>query len=226
ALTFTIALIGRPNVGKSTLFNRLVGRRIALVDDMPGLTRDRREGEAKLGHLSFRVFDTAGLEVAEPGSLAARMRKQTELAIGDADLCLFLIDARAGVTGLDQELAISLRKAECPVVVLANKCEGKAAEAGFYEAYNLGLGEPVAISAEHGEGLGELIQVIAPHIEAAEGWLPDDDFDGDPKDKPVRLVIVGRPNAGKSTLINNMVGEDRLLTGAEAGITRDAIAVD
>lgn len=223
-MTFLIALIGRPNVGKSTLFNRLVGRRLALVDDMPGLTRDRREGEARLGNLKFRVLDTAGLDIAEPGSLAARMSAQTEQAIAEADLCLFLIDARAGVTGLDKELAGTLRKAGCPVVVIANKCEGRAAEAGFYESYALGLGEPVAISAEHGEGLGELIEVVAPHLEAAEGRL-DEDGDSGP-DKPVRLVVVGRPNAGKSTLINKMVGQERLLTGAEAGITRDAIAID
>lgn len=223
-MTITIALVGRPNVGKSTLFNRLVGRRLALVDDMPGLTRDRREGEGRLGHLGFRVLDTAGLEIAAAGSLAARMRAQTEIAIEEADLCLFLIDARAGVTGLDNELAEALRKSDRPVVVLANKCEGRAAEAGFFESYALGLGEPIAISAEHGEGLGELAQVIAPFVEAAEGRIDGDDDDGE--DKPVRLVIVGRPNAGKSTLINRLVGAERLLTGAEAGITRDAIAID
>ncbi|MFV2093217.1 MAG: GTPase, partial [Hyphomicrobiales bacterium] len=187
-MTFLIALIGRPNVGKSTLFNRLVGRRLALVDDMPGLTRDRREGEARLGNLKFRVLDTAGLDIAEPGSLAARMSAQTEQAIAEADLCLFLIDARAGVTGLDKELAGSLRKSECPVVVIANKCEGRAAEAGFYESYALGLGEPVAISAEHGEGLGELIEVVAPYMAAAGDRLGEDGESG--PDKPVRLVVV------------------------------------
>lgn len=222
-MTFTIALVGRPNVGKSTLFNRLVGRRLALVDDMPGLTRDRREGDARLGHLRFRVLDTAGLEDAAPGSLAARMRAQTEAAVAEANLCLLMFDAREGVTGLDRELAASLRRSNCPLVLIANKCEGRAAEAGFYESYALGLGEPIAISAEHGEGLGELIETLEPFIESYDDSLDDEEDD---PDKPVRLVIVGRPNAGKSTLVNRLIGSERMLTGAEAGITRDAISVD
>jgi GTP-binding protein len=219
---FHVAIVGRPNVGKSTLFNRLVGRRLALVDDQPGVTRDRREGEARIGALQFVAIDTAGLDEAGPETLAGRMQAQTEAAIADADISLFMIDARAGITPLDSHFAGLLRKSGKPVVLLANKVEGRAAEAGLLEAYALGLGEPLAISAEHGEGLGELHDAILAHAGDETAMLED----ADDSDKPIRIAIVGRPNAGKSTLINRMIGEERLLTGPEAGITRDSIAVD
>jgi GTP-binding protein len=220
-----VAIIGRPNVGKSTLFNRLVGRKLALVDDQPGVTRDRREGEARLGDLDFTAIDTAGLDEAAPGSLAGRMRAQTEAAVRAADLSLFLIDARAGVTPLDAHFADMLRTIGKPVVLIANKAEGRAGEAGVLEAFSLGLGEPVAISAEHGEGMADLYTALAAHRSEGE------DEDGEPEpgakeDRAIRVAVVGRPNAGKSTLINRMIGEERLLTGPEAGITRDSISVD
>jgi GTP-binding protein len=217
----TVAIIGRPNVGKSTLFNRLVGQKLALVDDRPGVTRDRREGEAELGHLDFRVIDTAGLEQAEPGSLSDRMRQQTEAAIDEADLILFLIDARAGVLPADQTFAELVRRSGKPVVLLANKAESRGAMAGAYDAFSLGLGDPVPLSAEHGEGMGDLLEAIEPFIET-QGEEDDEDRAG----KPLRVAIVGRPNAGKSTLVNRMIGSERLLTGPEAGITRDTISVD
>lgn len=228
---FTLAIVGRPNVGKSTLFNRLVGRRLALVDDRPGVTRDLREGEARLGHLCFTVVDTAGLEEATDDSLPGRMRRLTERAIGQADAALFVIDARVGVTPVDEALADLLRRSGTPVLLAANKSEGRAAEGGLIEAFSLGLGEPLAISAEHGEGMGDLLAVLQPLVDAAEddAALTDvaveDADDGISEARPLRIAVVGRPNAGKSTLINAILGQDRLLTGPEAGITRDAISV-
>ncbi|KAF0227257.1 MAG: GTP-binding [Beijerinckiaceae bacterium] len=242
-MPFTLALVGRPNVGKSTLFNRLVGKKLALVDDQPGVTRDRREGAAKLADLSFTVIDTAGLEEAAEGSLTARMREQTEAAIADADCVLFMIDARAGVTPDDSFFAEIVRRSNTPVIIGANKAEGKAASAGIIDAYALGFGEPVAISAEHGDGMGELYDALRPMVDLAaevqaevvaearaEAGLPplgeDEEGTEDDPTKPIRIAIVGRPNAGKSTLINAMLGEERLLTGPEAGITRDSIGLD
>lgn len=228
---FTLAIIGRPNTGKSTLFNRLVGKRLALVDDRPGVTRDLREGEARLGPLRFVVMDTAGLEEATDDSLPGRMRKLTERAIAEADLCLFLIDAREGVTALDRQLAEMLRRAEARVILAANKAEGRAGGEGLYEAYELGLGEPVALSAEHGEGMGELLEALeeaAETLPPAEGAVTEAEAADDPlaERRPLQIAVTGRPNAGKSTLINTILGEDRLLTGPEAGITRDAISVE
>jgi GTP-binding protein len=217
-----IAIIGRPNVGKSTLFNRLVGRKIALVDDLPGVTRDRREGEARLHDLEFIAIDTAGLEEAASDSLAGRMVAQTRAAIEDADASIFVIDARAGVTPVDAHFATLLREAGKPVILVANKAEGRAGESGFLDAYSLGIGEPIAVSAEHGEGMGDLRDALAAVIGAPE----EEEEAGDAEGKPVQIAVVGRPNAGKSTLINRFIGEDRLLTGPEAGITRDSIAVD
>jgi GTP-binding protein len=242
-MSFTLAIVGRPNVGKSTLFNRLVGRRLALVDDQPGVTRDLREGEARLGDLRFTVIDTAGLEEATDESLQGRMRKLTERAVGMADACLFLIDARAGVLPADETFAEILRKRSAHVILAANKGEGRAADAGVLDAYALGLGEPLRLSAEHGEGLGELAGILRPLIAAAEEKAAetsteaevdvdvDADADGDTgprvptQEKPLQIAVVGRPNAGKSTLVNRILGEDRLLTGPEAGITRDAISL-
>lgn len=227
-MSITVAIVGRPNVGKSTLFNRLVGKRLALVDDAPGVTRDRREGDARLADLEFSIFDTAGLDDAADGTLEGRMRAQTLAAIDEADLCLFMIDARAGVTPLDQHFAEIVRKADKPVILAANKCEGRQGEIALYEAYALGLGEPVGISAEHGEGLSELYDALVPFVDAAQEDAIAEGVSEEPAgaDKPLRVAIIGRPNAGKSTLINRLLGEDRLLTGPEAGITRDSIAVD
>ncbi len=252
-MSFTLAIVGRPNVGKSTLFNRLVGKRIAIVDDTPGVTRDRREAEGRIADLEFRLFDTAGLEEGEEGSLSDRMRKQTVRAIADADVALMLYDARQGVTPMDEHFAAWLRRSDTPVLLGANKCEGSAVVDGIYEAYSLGLGEPIGLSAEHGEGLGELYQAIVEALKE-KGIDPyegeDDGKNADRSDRdtgptegdmdyefvdpegeeeeirPLRLAIVGRPNAGKSTLINYLVEEDRLITGPEAGLTRDSISVD
>ena len=240
----TVAIVGRPNVGKSTLFNRLVGKRLALVDDTPGVTRDRRPGDARLGDLRFTIIDTAGLEEADRSSLEGRMRRQTEEAIDTADAVLFLIDARAGVTPLDAHFADVARKTTRPVILLANKAEGRAGESGLYESYSLGLGEPIAISAEHGEGLADLYDALKPHVDRVseeeearreeavtnvdvneDGELIDEEDPVGTAERPLRVAIVGRPNAGKSTLINKMVGEDRMLTGPEAGSTRDSISV-
>jgi len=238
-MTFTLAIVGRPNVGKSTLFNRLVGKKLALVDDQPGVTRDLREGEARLGNLRFTVIDSAGLEEATDDSLQGRMRRLTERAVEMADICLFLVDARVGITPSDQVFAEILRKKNAHVILAANKAEGRAGEAGLLEAYSLGLGEPLRLSAEHGEGMDELYHVLLPLAdlfeERAAADAPEtdvevgeEDEDG-PRvpthDKPLQICVVGRPNAGKSTLINKIIGEERLLTGPEAGITRDAISV-
>lgn len=220
----TVAIIGRPNVGKSTLFNRLVGKRLALVDDLPGVTRDRREGDAHLLGLDFRIVDTAGYEDEDAVTLPGRMRQQTEAAVRQADVALFLIDARAGIVPLDEEIARWLRGAKTPVVLVANKAEGRAGEAGVIEAMALGLGDPVQISAEHGEGVADLFEALLPFVESDD--VADKDEENDNPDAPLKLAIVGRPNAGKSTLVNRMLGEDRMITGPEAGITRDSIAVD
>jgi GTPase len=238
-MPFTLAITGRPNVGKSTLFNRLVGRRLALVDDQPGVTRDLREGAGRLGALRFTVIDTAGLEEADAESLAGRMRALTERAIDAADVCLFMVDARAGITPLDRTLAEVLRKRAARLIVVANKAEGRAAEAGLIEAWELGLGEPVALSAEHGIGMDELLRALEPVAaefpDAAEVVEVADEIDDSvdeegrgaalPVGRPIQIAVMGRPNAGKSTLVNGILGEDRLLTGPEAGLTRDAIAV-
>jgi GTPase len=233
--TPVIAIIGRPNVGKSTLFNRLTGKRSALVSDMPGLTRDRREGEAELAGNVVTVVDTAGLEEAKRGSIAERMRQQTETALKEADLVLFLVDAREGVTPNDKVFARSVRASGRPVIVVANKSEGRAGDAGFYAAFELGFGEPVAVSAEHGEGMGEL----ETDILAALGLKPivqkrrergaeaEPEVPPEPRPaRPIRVAIVGRPNAGKSTLVNAFLGEERMITGPEPGLTRDAVASD
>jgi len=238
-MSFTLAIVGRPNVGKSTLFNRLVGKKLALVDDQPGVTRDLREGEGRLGNMRFTVIDTAGLEEITDDSLQGRMRRLTERAVDMSDVCLFMIDSRMGVTPSDRVFAEILRKRSARVILAANKSEGRAAEAGFLEAYELGLGEPIALSAEHGLGMVDLAVVLEPISEEfdqiafepeTDVEIPDDvseDDDGPllPTGKPLQIAVVGRPNAGKSTLINKIIGEDRLLTGPEAGITRDSISV-
>ena len=249
----TVAIIGRPNVGKSTLFNRLVGKRVALVDDRPGVTRDRREGDADLLGLQFRIVDTAGFEDEDVASLPGRMRAQTQAAVDSADVALFVIDARAGIVPLDEEIARWLRQSTTPVVLMANKAEGNAGNAGVYESFALGFGEPVPFSAEHGEGLADLFEALLPLIDAAAAKMPppeplpaarpasvdadggpvaegDDadliDADYDDDDAPLKLAIVGRPNAGKSTLVNKLLDEERMITGPEAGITRDSISID
>ncbi|KAA5607314.1 ribosome biogenesis GTPase Der [Roseospira marina] len=255
----TVAIIGRPNVGKSTLFNRLAGRRLAIVHDRPGVTRDRRFAEGRLGDMPLRIVDTAGLEEAPADALETRMRQQTERALAEADVALMLIDARMGITPMDAHFAQVLRVSPTPVILIANKCEGGAAQAGLYEAFGLGLGDPVPLSAEHGEGLAGLYEALLPHeaalkerqaaeglgaeadgaadadadlsgedLEARAAAGADDDADEEPVDpgRPLNLAIVGRPNTGKSTLVNRLIGDDRLLTGPEAGVTRDAITVD
>jgi GTP-binding protein len=230
-LAFTVALVGRPNVGKSTLFNRLIGRRLALVDDTPGVTRDRREGEARLGSLNFRVIDTAGLEDVADESLEARMRRQTERAIADADVALLMVDARSGLTEADRHFARLLRRGKTPVLLVANKCEGRAGRPGINESFELGLGDPIALSAEHGEGLADLFEALLPYAEKAgalANGAEEEAVEAGEEERPrgpLELAIVGRPNVGKSTLINRLIGDDRLLTGPEAGITRDSIAV-
>ena len=216
---FTVAIVGRPNVGKSTLFNRLVGRRHALVDNTPGVTRDRREGEAALGPLRFTVIDTAGLVEAAPDSLEARMLEQTTLAAETADVSLLVVDGRAGVTPDDEHFARAMRSLGRSVILVVNKCEGKTGQDGLFDAYSLGMGDPVAISAEHGQGMSELYDALEPYAGESE------EADEEALDKPLQLAIVGRPNAGKSTLLNRLVGEQRAITGPEPGITRDAIAV-
>ena len=238
-MTFSLAIVGRPNVGKSTLFNRLVGKRIALVDDQPGVTRDLREGDAKLGHLRFLAIDTAGLEEATDESLQGRMRKLTESAIGLADVCLFVIDARVGVTSLDHFFADILRKKAKHVILAANKSEGRTADPGFLDSFSLGLGEPLRISAEHGEGMADLLSELVPLqkklFQEGSYASPEVDIDNEEddlseyrlptKERPLQVAVIGRPNSGKSTLINKIIGEERLLTGPEAGITRDAISI-
>lgn len=246
-MSFTVAIVGRPNVGKSTLFNRLVGKKLALVDDTPGVTRDRRPGDAKLVDLRFTIIDTAGLEEAGSDTLEGRMRAQTEAAIEEADLTLFVVDAKFGLTPLDKTFGELLRRSGKPVVLVANKSEAKGSDGGFYDAFTLGLGEPVPISAEHGQGMIDLRDAIVEAIGKERAFPEDsDDYEaitnvdvrdsvlGDEADddaeydetKPLRVAIIGRPNAGKSTLINRFLGEDRLLTGPEAGITRDSISVE
>jgi GTP-binding protein len=243
---FKVAIIGRPNVGKSTLFNRLIGRRLAIVHDRPGVTRDRREGQGGISDMIFTLIDTAGLEDATDDSVEGRMREQTERAIREADVVLFLIDARAGVTPLDAFFADHLRKSPTPVILVANKCEGKAGAPGLYESYALGLGDPVAFSAEHGQGLDDLYEALLPHatkhdgfeavelVEGDEGWEDDGEEEIEDGDvhaeaeaaaaaRPLQLAVVGRPNVGKSTIVNRLLGEERMLTGPEAGLTRDAI---
>ncbi len=225
-MSFTVAIVGRPNVGKSTLFNRLVGKRLALVDDTPGVTRDRREAQARLGDLTFTAIDTAGFEEAPAQSLSGRMRTQTEAAIVSADAVMFLVDARAGLTPNDRAFADMVRRSGKPAILIANKSEGRAGEAGAYEAYALGMGEPVAVSAEHGEGLSDLYDALRAALPEETELAAEEAAPLEQAARPIRVAVVGRPNVGKSTLVNRLVGEERLLTGPEAGITRDAIAVD
>ena len=234
-MTFTVAIIGRPNVGKSTLFNRLVGKRVAIVDDAPGVTRDRREGAGKIADMQFRVIDTAGLEDVNDESLESRMRGQTEIALKEADVALMMFDARVGITPVDKHFSGLLRKSKTPVIVVANKCERGAGEAGRLEAYELGLGEPIAVSSEHGEGIDGLYDALKPYFDRAKKnknsfksydyELEDNDDDDAIKQRPLQMAIVGRPNVGKSTLVNCLLGSERMLTGPEAGITRDSISI-
>ena len=225
-MSYTIAILGRPNVGKSTLFNKLVGRRLALVDDAPGLTRDRRMSDFELGDNIVHIIDTAGLEEAPDGSIEERMRDQTYAAMEEADLVLFMIDARAGVIPADETFAAIVRQSGKPVLLVVNKAEGRAGDLGYYESYSLGFGDPIAISAEHSEGIGELLFQMDEVLKKREPLIPDlEEGEGD-EDRPLRIAIVGRPNAGKSTLINALIGEDRMITGPEAGLTRDSISVE
>ncbi len=227
---FTVAIVGRPNVGKSTLFNRLVGKRLALVDDTPGVTRDRREAEGGIADLRFTLIDTAGLEESTGDDMEGRMRRQTDRAIQQADVCLLMFDARAGVTPLDAHFANLLRKGKTPVLIVANKCEGNAGKSGVYEAFGLGLGDPIPVSAEHGEGLGDLYDALKPfappQLDDSDELIEQDEPEFDPATAPLKIAIVGRPNVGKSTLINQLLGDERMLTGPEAGLTRDSIGIE
>ncbi len=230
-MSFTVAIIGRPNVGKSTLFNRLVGRQLALVDDLPGVTRDRREGEGHIADLTFRLIDTAGLEEAPPDTLAGRIRAQTERSLDHADVALLVIDAREGLTPVDRHFARWLRRTGKPVILVANKAERRNALAELADAFALGLGDPVPISAQHGEGLAELYERLLPFAAEGEAEPTETTLESEPepeaeREKPLQLAIVGRPNVGKSTLVNRFIGEERVLTGPEPGITRDAIAIE
>jgi GTP-binding protein len=224
-MSSTVVILGRPNVGKSTLFNRLVGHRLAIVDDKPGVTRDRRQGEARLGNLSFRLVDTAGLDTAKKGTLEARMCAQSEQAARKADVILLVIDARVGLTPVERDFAAKIRKLGKPTLVIGNKCEARASVPGLSEAYALGMGEPIAISAEHGEGLDALHDALEPVLAASAKQAGDGTSEQDAP-RSLKLAIIGQPNAGKSTLVNALLGEERMLTGPEAGITRDAIASD